>query len=377
MLKQSPLKELHLKKKARMTNFAGWEMPLLYPGGILAEQRACRTSCCLFDVSHMGQIEIVGGAATALLETLAPGNFIDLPAGRCLYSVFTNGEGGIEEDFVADLNSQRLRLVVNAANTDLALGLLEAAAKKLPGGKAGIELKATQGLVALQGPKAAKVMAGLASASQGLYFLDVAEMAILGENCLVSRSGYTGEDGFEISASGEHSLAIAQEIAALPEVTLAGLAARDGLRIEAGLCLHGSDIGPKTTPIEAGLAFVVNRQRRPKGERPGGYPGSAIIDGQMGEAAPERFRVGLSGKLPMRSGDRIALLGKPGEDGEAIGEVTSAGYSSALNKPIAQGYVKAKAVDKLEATRVLVGKKGRPAEINADPCFIKPNYRRR
>src|SRR5450755_3681727 len=272
-LLKTPLHALHVELGAKMVPFAGYDMPVSYPAGILAEHRQCRDSAVLFDVSHMGQLRLVGADAAAALETLVPVDLIGLAEGRQRYALFTNEEGGILDDLMVTRRADHLFLVVNAsckvADTEHLRSRI--------GGRCAIEPMPDRALLALQGPKAAAVIARLAPKLSRLTFMSSAEARIGGIACFATRSGYTGEDGFEISVADADAEALARILLAEPEVLPAGLGARDTLRLEAGLCLYGHDIDTTTTPIEAGLTWAIQKVRRPGGDRAGGYPGAAVI----------------------------------------------------------------------------------------------------
>ncbi len=327
-LKTTPLDAWHRKLGARMVPFAGYAMPVQYQG-VLAEHLHCRAKAALFDVSHMGQAMLSGPTAAAALEHLVPGDLIGLKPGRQRYTLLTNEAGGIIDDLmVANLGEDRLFLVVNASRKDedfthIAANVPEALSPQM------LEDRA---LLALQGPDAATVMGRIAPEAARLPFMGIAALAIDGVRCLVSRSGYTGEDGFEISVPAEHAEALAQRLVDQPEVLPAGLGARDSLRLEAGLCLYGNDIDELTSPIEAGLAWVIGKRRRASWD----FPGATAIRDQL-QHGPTRHRVGIrpDGRAPAR-----ALTDIIAEDGTAAGAVTSGGFSPSLNAPIAMGYVR-------------------------------------
>ncbi|MEO7057675.1 MAG: glycine cleavage system aminomethyltransferase GcvT, partial [Caldimonas sp.] len=265
-LLRTPLHALHVELGAKMVPFAGYDMPVSYPAGILAEHRQCRASAVLFDVSHMGQLRLVGSDAAAALETLVPVDIAGLVVGRQRYALFTNDAGGILDDMMVTRRDDHLLLVVNADCKVADTRHLQRAI----GGRCAIESMPDHALLALQGPRAAAVMARLAPALAALTFMSGADARIAGFDCFATRSGYTGEDGFEISVAATDADALARALLAEPEVEPAGLGARDTLRLEAGLCLYGHDIDETTTPVEAGLVWAIQKVRRPGGERAGG-----------------------------------------------------------------------------------------------------------
>ena len=280
-LQRTPLHALHAELGAKMVPFAGYEMPVSYPAGIVAEHRQCRDSAALFDVSHMGQLRLVGNDAAAALETLVPVDVVGLAESKQRYALFTNDAGGILDDLMVTRRADHLFLVVNAGCKVADIDHLRAEI----GGRCAIEPMPDHALLALQGPAAAAVMARLAPSLAKLTFMSGAAATIAGIDCFATRSGYTGEDGFEISVAGEDANALARALLAAPEVKPAGLGARDTLRLEAGLCLYGHDIDTSTTPIEAALAWAIQKVRRPGGARAGGYPGAATIERQLASAA--------------------------------------------------------------------------------------------
>jgi len=330
-LQRTPLHALHVELGARMVPFAGYEMPVSYPAGIVAEHRQCRDAAALFDVSHMGQLRLVGDDAAAALETLVPVDVVGLAEGKQRYALFTNDAGGILDDLMVTRRGDHLFLVVNAGCKVADLDHLRAAI----GARCAIEPMPDHALLALQGPAAGAVMARLAPALAKLTFMSGAAATIAGIDCFATRSGYTGEDGFEISVAGENAAALARALLAAPEVQPAGLGARDTLRLEAGLCLYGHDIDASTTPIEAALAWAIQKVRRPGGARAGGYPGAATIEKQLASGTA-RKRVGLVGvdRVPVREGAAIVDDG-----GGAIGRVTSGTVGPSVGKPVALAYV--------------------------------------
>jgi aminomethyltransferase len=330
-LSKTPLHALHVELGAKMVPFAGYDMPVSYPGGILAEHRQCRESAVLFDVSHMGQLRLVGADAASALETLVPVDVVGLAEGKQRYALFTNDEGGILDDLMVTRRADHLFLVVNAACKDADIAHLRARI----GARCAIEPMPDRALLALQGPKAAVAMARLAPNLAQLTFMSGAEARIGGINVFATRSGYTGEDGFEISVADVDAEALARILLAEPEVLPAGLGARDTLRLEAGLCLYGHDIDTTTTPIEAGLTWAIQKVRRPGGERAGSYPGAAVIGRHLTDGVA-RKRVGLVGldRAPVREGSAIVDAG-----GANVGRVTSGTIGPTVGKPIALGYV--------------------------------------
>jgi aminomethyltransferase len=341
-LLQTPLHALHLELGARMVPFAGYAMPVQYTAGLMAEHQQCRESAALFDVSHMGQVKLVGAdgpqAAAAALETLVPVDVVGLAPGRQRYAFFTNSTGGLLDDLMivrpsADAGSHfgDLFLVVNA-------GRKEADAQHLTTqlrGRCTVVPMPERALLALQGPKAVAALARLKADVVTMKFMDAQVFEIDGAVCHITRSGYTGEDGFEISVAADQAAALARTLLAQPEIRPAGLGARDTLRLEAGLCLYGHDIDETTSPVEAGLTWALQKVRRPGGARAGGYPGAAVIEAQLAGGAP-RKRVGLIGleRVPVRPG-----TGLYDAHGTRLGVVTSGTLAPTVNQPIAMAYL--------------------------------------
>jgi aminomethyltransferase len=335
-LLQTPLHELHLKLGARMVPFAGYSMPVQYPTGVIAEHQHCRGAAALFDVSHMGQVRLVGADAAAALETLAPVDVVDLGVGRQRYALFTNASGGIIDDFMivklpADSGFGDLFLVVNAANKSADIEHLRIHL----GHRCEVKPMPERALLALQGPTAAQALARINPAVTSLVFMTAGVFDLAGWRCHVTRSGYTGEDGFEISVPADGAVAVARRLLVQPEVKPAGLGARDTLRLEAGLCLHGHDIDARTSPVEAGLTWALQKVRRPGGARAGGYLGAAAVERQLVGGAPSK-RVGLVGleRVPVREGSEITDA-----HGHKLGVVTSGTISPTVNQPIAMAYL--------------------------------------
>jgi len=330
-LLKTPLHALHLELGAKMVPFAGYDMPVSYPAGILAEHRHCRAAAALFDVSHMGQLRLVGDDAAAALETLVPVDVVGLAEGKQRYALFTNDAGGIRDDLMVTRRADHLFLIVNAACKGDDIAHLRASIA----GRCAIEPLPDRALLALQGPQAAAVIARLAPALTRLTFMSGAEATVAGVACFATRSGYTGEDGFEISVAAGDAEALARALLAEPEVKPVGLGARDTLRLEAGLCLYGHDIDTATTPVEAALTWAIQKVRRPGGARAGGYPGAAVIERQLAEGAAQK-RVGLIGleRAPVREGSGIVDAA-----GAAIGRITSGTVGPSVGQPVALAYV--------------------------------------
>jgi aminomethyltransferase len=337
-LKRTPLYALHVVSGGKMVPFAGYEMPVQYSAGVLREHLHTRIHAGLFDVSHMGQLALraksgrVQDAALAL-ERLVPQDIVAVAPGRQRYAQFTNESGGILDDLMVANFGDHLFLVVNAA----CKAEDEAHLRKHLSDACDIESLEKRALIALQGPKAESALAKLCADAAGMRFMDAGPRRVAGFDCFVSRSGYTGEDGFEISVPAEHAEALAQALLENSDVLPIGLGARDSLRLEAGLCLYGHDIDTTTTPVEGALEWSIQKSRRQGGARAGGFPGADKILGQFANGAPRR-RVGLKaeGRAPVREG---APLFADAASTEPIGKVTSGGFGPSLNAPVAMGYL--------------------------------------
>ncbi|MEY4750899.1 MAG: glycine cleavage system protein [Pseudomonadota bacterium] len=366
-LATTPLNALHRELGARMVGFAAYDMPVNYPAGILAEHRHCRSAAGLFDVSHMGQIRVSGDDAAAALESLLPIDVAGLAVGKQRYGFLTSPTGGILDDLMVTRRAGDFLLVVNASNKAADLTLLQTSI----GHRCLVQSLPDQALLALQGPQAATVLARLNPAVTQLSFMSGAAFSLAGQDCFATRSGYTGEDGYEISVPADGAVALARALLAHPEVKPVGLGARDTLRLEAGLCLHGQDIDAGTSPVEAGLTWAIQKVRRPGGERAGGYPGADVIGAQFSQGAADR-RVGLLGleRVPVRAGARLSDA-----HGHPIGRVTSGTVSPQLDQPIAMAYVSANhAVPSGEVYADVRGKR-QPMKVVALP-FVAHRYAR-
>ena len=362
-LKTLPLDAWHRARGARMVEFAGYAMPVQYEG-VLAEHLHCRAQAVLFDVSHMGQATLSGATAAAALERLVPGDMLGLKPGRQRYTLLTNEAGGILDDLmVANLGGERLFVVVNASRKEIDFTHIAA---NLPSGVR-LHPHEDRALLALQGPAAAEVMRRICAEAAQLPFMGVATVTLAGIQCLVSRSGYTGEDGFEISVPADAAQVVAQRIADEPEVVPAGLGARDSLRLEAGLCLYGNDIDELTSPIEADLGWVIGKRRRTAWD----FPGAMAIRDQL-EHGTTRRRVGIrpDGRAPARALTEIVA-----GDGTEAGTVTSGGFSPTLSAPIALGYVRKDLTSDGTALHLMVRGKPLPARVVPMP-FVPHRYAR-
>ncbi|WP_167404877.1 glycine cleavage system aminomethyltransferase GcvT [Vibrio penaeicida] len=332
-LLKTPLHALHVEVGAKMVPFAGYDMPVQYPLGVKKEHLHTRDAAGLFDVSHMGQLKLHGPDAAKALEALVPVDIVDLPVGSQRYAFFTNEEGGIMDDLMVANFGDHLFVVVNAACKEQDIAHLRA---NLPE-SVELELIEDRALLALQGPKAAEVLARIAPEVSEMVFMDARSIEILGEPCLVSRSGYTGEDGYEISVSAGKAQELARALTEFAEVEWIGLGARDSLRLECGLCLYGHDLDTTTTPVEASLLWGIQKVRRTDGERAGGFPGADVILEQIATKNVSRKRIGLIGqtKAPVREGAKLFDA-----DDNEIGIVTSGTAGPTAGKPVSMGYVK-------------------------------------
>lgn len=360
-LSETPLAALHRELGGRMVPFAGYAMPVQYPAGILTEHLHTRDKAGLFDVSHMGQGELVGDGAAAALERLTPADVQILKPGRQKYGLLTNEAGGIEDDFMVANLGDRLFLVVNASRKEEDFAAIAAA---LP---AGVRLvrHEDRALLALQGPHAVAAIATLAPGIAALPFMGIGRFEIGGVAVIVSRSGYTGEDGVEMSVRADQAEAFARRLLGLPGVAPIGLGARDSLRLEAGLCLYGNDIDATTSPVEAALVWTIGKRRRMEWN----FPGAARMRDELANGAA-RIRVGLKpeGRQPARGHTPIHAPG-----GAAIGEITSGGFGPSLNGPMAMGYVARDFSTDGTALELMVRGKALPARVCPMP-FVPHRY---
>lgn len=335
-LKQTPLHSLHVSLGAKMVPFAGYEMPVQYPLGVMKEHVHTRQKAGLFDVSHMGQVIVKGAdyaAAAKGLEALIPVDIHGLGENRQRYGFFTNDAGGIEDDLMLANRGDHVFVVVNAACKTADIARMKAALE--PG--LTVQEITDRALIALQGPAAEGVLAALDPRAADMNFMDVATLDLNGAEAWVSRSGYTGEDGYEISVPADAAEGLARTLLDYADVEAIGLGARDSLRLEGGLCLYGHDIDDATTPVEAALTWAIQKVRRAGGDRAGGFPGAEVILGQMADGAG-RKRVGLlpEGRAPMREG--VALFASK-DASQPIGKITSGGFGPTVGGPVAMGYV--------------------------------------
>ncbi len=331
-LNKTALFDLHIELGAKMVPFAGYEMPVQYPLGVKKEHLQTREQAGLFDVSHMGQVKLTGKNAAAMLETLVPVDIIDLPVGKQRYALFTNEEGGIMDDLMVTNYGDWIYVVVNAACKEQDIAHM----RTHLGDDVTLEVLDDRALIALQGPTAAQALARLQPEVANMVFMDSRELLIDGVNCFVSRSGYTGEDGFEISIPNQDAERLTRLFLAQPEIEAIGLGARDSLRLESGLCLYGHDLDNSTTPLEGSLIWAISACRRAGGTREGGFPGATKILDQITNKNWTRKRVGLigEGRAPVREGAELF-----DSEGNKIGVVTSGTFGPTVEASVAMGYV--------------------------------------
>jgi aminomethyltransferase len=368
-LLQTPLYGLHLELGARMVPFAGYSMPVQYPAGLMAEHHQTRNSAGLFDVSHMGQLRLAGADAAAAFETLMPVDVVGLGVNKQRYGLLLTDEGTIIDDLMFVNRGEDIFVIVNGA---CKVGDI-AHIKERIGSRCQVIPMPERGLLALQGPKAVDALSRLVPGVDKLVFMTGGRFEWKGGELFITRSGYTGEDGFEISVHESHADALARALLAQPEVKPIGLGARNSLRLEAGLCLYGNDIDTTTTPVEAGLNWAIQKVRRTGGARAGGFPGAARILGQLDGTEPlARKRVGLVAleRVPVREHTQLQ-----GEDGQPAGEVTSGLLGPTINQPVAMGYVAAALATTGTRVNAIVRGKPVPMEVAAMP-FVPNRYHR-
>jgi aminomethyltransferase len=360
--KRTPLYDLHVELGGKMVDFAGWEMPVQYPMGIMGEHKQCREKAGLFDVSHMGQVILKGDNVAQKLESLAPSAFTNLKEGKARYTFFTNEAGGIMDDLIVSNAGDHFFVVVNASMRHQDIPHM---AKHLTG----VEVTEIfdRALVAVQGPAAENVVGDLCPAAREMKFMETIVAEINGVECRLSRLGYTGEDGYEISIPEDKAVEITRAFLAHEDCEPAGLGARDSLRLEAGLCLYGNDIDNDTSPVEASLTWAMQKRRREEG----GFPGAARIQKELSEGAARKL-VGIKpeGRAPARQGVEVQNLA-----GETIGSITSGGFGPTVGAPVAMGYVTAGHATPGEKVNLIIRGKAQPADVVALP-FVTQNYKR-
>ena len=363
-LKRTPLHALHEELGGKMVPFAGYSMPVQYSAGIVQEHLHTRAAATLFDVSHMGQVRVDGGDFVAAFETLVPGDLEALTLGRMRYTFFTNDAAGILDDLMVTRFEDHLFVVVNAACKDADLRHMEAGL----GGRATVSPLEDCALLALQGPKAVDVMARLVGDDiRAMPFLSMAQMNIDGIPVLVSRSGYTGEDGFEMSIAANEAERLARQLLDQDEVEPAGLGARDSLRLEAGLCLYGNDLDERTTPVEAGLAWSISKRRR----EGGGFPGAEVVQRQLREGV-KRKRVGIRPEGRVIAREHVEIVNAAGA---RVGEITSGGFGPTVGGPVAMGYVESDQAQVGLDLGIVVRGRQHPAKVAKMP-FVELGYYR-
>ena len=355
-----------------MVPFAGYEMPVQYPMGVMKEHLHTRTRAGLFDVSHMGQVILSGPSWEAVaiaFEALVPMDVLGLADGRQRYGFFTNAAGGIEDDLMFARRGDALFVVINAACKEADIALMRAGLPE----EISLQVLEDRALLALQGPVAGSVVGTLDPRADGMRFMDVADLSLSGHTVWASRSGYTGEDGFEISVPADEAEALALRLVNDADVAPIGLGARDSLRLEAGLCLYGNDIDVSTDPVSAGLVWAMQKTRRAGGDRAGGFPGAEVIF-ELLERGPQRRRVGLRplGRAPMRDG--VALFAAE-DAAEPVGAITSGGFGPSVAAPVAMGYVAADFAQPGQALWGEVRGKRMGVEVVSLP-FVQANFKR-
>ncbi len=366
-LLQTPVHELHVALGARMVPFAGYAMPVQYPAGLMAEHHHTRNAAGLFDVSHMGQLRLVGPDAAAAFETLMPVDVIGLPVGKQRYGLLLNDEGGIIDDLMFFNRGHDLFVIVNGA---CKAGDIAHIQQRL-GSRCEVIPMPEQALLALQGPQAVAALSRLVPGVEKLVFMTGGSFTWNGGELFITRSGYTGEDGFEISVQASQAEALARSLLAQPEVKPIGLGARNSLRLEAGLCLYGNDIDTTTTPVEAALNWAMQKVRRSGGARAGGFPGADKILAQLdGTQPPARKRVGLVAleRVPVR--EHVELQNAAGQ---RVGVVTSGLLGPTIARPVAMGYVSAECASIGTHVSAIVRGKPVPMEVSAMP-FVPNRY---
>ncbi|UWQ29430.1 glycine cleavage system aminomethyltransferase GcvT [Leisingera sp. M523] len=360
--KRTPLYDLHVELGGKIVDFAGWEMPVQYPMGIMGEHKQCREKAALFDVSHMGQVILRGDNVGEKLETLCPQAFATLKEGKARYGFFTNDDGGIMDDLIVSNAGDHYFVVVNAALRHQDIPHMQANLD-------GIEVTEIfdRALVAVQGPKAEDVVGELCPAARDLKFMETVLADIGGVECRISRLGYTGEDGYEISIPEADAIRVSKLFLAHDDCEPAGLGARDSLRLEAGLCLYGNDIDQSTSPIEASLNWAIQKRRREEG----GFPGAARIQKELAEGTAKKL-VGIKpeGRAPARQGVEVQS-----EGGDTLGAITSGSFGPTVGGPVAMGYVAADHSAAGTKVNLIIRGKAQPAEIVALP-FVTQNYKR-
>ncbi|WP_107498309.1 glycine cleavage system aminomethyltransferase GcvT [Thalassobius sp. I31.1] len=360
--RRTPLYDLHVELGGKMVDFADWEMPVQYPLGIMGEHNQCREKAAIFDVSHMAQVELHGEGAAEKLEALCPQAFTTLKPGKCRYGFFTNETGGIMDDLIVSNAGDFIYLVVNASMRDQDIPHMRANLE-------GIEVReiTDRALIAVQGPKAEAVVAAHCPAAAELNFMETTVADIDGVSCRVSRLGYTGEDGYEISIPEADAIRLTRLFLENDDCDVSGLGARDSLRLESGLCLYGNDINGETSPVEGNLTWAMQKRRKEEG----GFPGAERIQRELAEG-PAKLLVGIKpeGRAPARAGVEVQCL-----EGNTIGAITSGSFGPTVGGPVAMGYVSKGHGEAGEKVNLIIRGKSQPAEIVKLP-FVQQNYKR-
>ncbi|GGA09307.1 glycine cleavage system aminomethyltransferase GcvT [Neptunicoccus cionae] len=373
-LKQTPLYDLHVELDAKMVPFAGYEMPVQFPLGVMKEHNHTRNAAGLFDVSHMGQVIITPKSgkledAARALESLIPMDVLGLKDGRQRYGMLTNDQGGIRDDLMFANRGDHLYVVVNGACKDDDFAHIQAHLSD----SCDLQMHDDRALLALQGPAAETALSRLIPEVADMSFMDVKTLPYKDVELWISRSGYTGEDGYEISIPADQATGLARDLLAMDEVEMIGLGARDSLRLEGGLCLYGNDIDTETTPIEAALNWAIQKARRSGGDREGGFPGADVILSQMAEGTV-RKRVGIApeGRAPMRGGTPLFA---DSDSAEQIGSITSGGFGPTVGRPVAMGYVTTELAQTDTTLYAELRGKRLPVRVAALP-FTPANFKR-
>ena len=360
-LKVTPLDRQHRESGGKMVEFSGYSMPVQYRLGVKSEHLHTRSKAGVFDVSHMGQVRVRGDSVDRQFEKLVPGDIQSLRVGGMRYTVFTNEQGGVLDDLIVTRADEYLYVVVNAATKTDDIRMMKESLD------CEIEVLEDFALLALQGPCAEITLEKLVPGVKDLGFMEAAQFSLLGTVSTISRSGYTGEDGFEISITANKAYELAEKLLSQAEVEFIGLGARDSLRLEAGLCLYGHDLTSKVTPVEAGLDWIINKRRR----KDGGFPGHDVISRQL-EGGVKYRRVGIlpEGRAPARGGTELIS-----QDGQKIGEITSGGFGPTLGRPIAMGFIDHGFSHIGSSVLLLIRGNLHPAQVTRLP-FVNPNYKR-
>ena len=357
--RKTPLYDLHVELGGKMVDFAGWFMPVNYALGVAGEHKQCREKAGLFDVSHMGQVGLHGDNVAEKLETLCPSAFTTLPSGKSRYTFFTNPEGGIMDDLIVSAAGDYMFAVVNASMREQDVAHLKTLDIEV--------IEIDRSLIAIQGPSAEAIVSAIVPEAAELKFMETRLMDLMGSECRVSRLGYTGEDGYEISLPNDRAVEITRKFLEHPDLEMAGLGARDSLRLEAGLCLYGNDIDNSTSPVEANLTWAMQKRRREEG----GFPGAERIQRELADG-PARKLVGIKpeGRAPARRGVEVA-----DKDGNVIGQISSGGFGPTYGGPVSMGYIASEFAEAGTEVNLLIRGKAMPATIIKLP-FVQQNYKR-